>query len=70
MISCEMFNGNFECKTMTYCLILWASQGCRAHRRQAVELCKNEKGDRTASEKKREREKVRMDRRMCKWTGE
>lgn len=41
--------------TMTHCLILWES--CRAHRRQAVELCKNEGGDRTASEKKRERER-------------
>lgn len=48
--------------TMTHCLILWESQGCRAHRRQAVELCENERGDRTTSEKReRERENVRMD---------
>lgn len=55
---------------MTHCLMLWENQGCRAPRRLAGELCKNEKGDRTESKKKRERENVRTDRRMCKWPDE
>lgn len=42
---------------MTHCLVLWDRQACRAHRRQAGELHKNERGDRTASEKKREGER-------------